>query len=198
MNRSTVITLLNRRKVMWDLGRPADADMIDEWHRLLQKVADQDAFDALDRCKLDERPPSPARLLNELRASHTPTAVRPLGTPDCGMCDGTGYALTRDPNEPGVDRYTACPVCRPDAAEKMKQAAARHPAAAPMRSVIGEGAEERRAAWAIGEAEYVAVLRRQFPKTAVLTETDIRDRMRRIKPLPGYGAARPDEVPPAS
>ena len=56
-----------------------------------------------------------------------------------------------------------------------------------------DGAEERKAAWAKRATEpdaYAAVLRRQFPKTA-MTETDLRDRMARIRPLPGYGANRP-------
>lgn len=121
--------LLNRRRAMWDLPRP-DNDTINEWVRVLDGVDPIQAFAALDRLIAETRPPSPARIIAEVR-TRVPAVhhIRPVGDPNCDVCEGTGFTLIHDPDEPDGRRYGPCAVCRPEHPYNSRHRAHRAPSA---------------------------------------------------------------------
>jgi len=151
LNREQTKKLMQHIHGVFGLRRPPEPEEVDRWQQMLADVEEIVARRAV-RDMAETDPGHAPTLAKMLAAMHHPTErrakpVSPIGQTDCGMCDGTGFMLTRDPNEPGVDRYAPCAICRPDDHEKIKRAAARHPAAAPARSIVMDGAEERKAAW---------------------------------------------------
>jgi hypothetical protein len=165
MNRAETEKVILRLHFQHGLARPPTADQIDEWHRVLRNFTLDDAYAALDRLLNESKPPSLARLLTEIqtRVGTTRAEPKPIGQADCGMCDGTGWMLTRDPAEPGVDRMAPCTICRPADYERSKQGQSRHPSGGPARSVIMEGAEERKTAWRRDRGKRAATGQRYTP-----------------------------------
>jgi hypothetical protein len=201
MNREQTKSLMLHVNGVFGLRRPPEPEEVDRWHHMLVDVDEIIARRAVRTMAEDDpgHAPTLAKMLSALNrpTDRRPGPVDPPGQTDCGMCDGTGWMLTRDPDENGVDRYAPCAICRPADYETMKQAKARHPASAPMRSLIAEGDAARLAAWKRGPDAYAAVLREQFPKAAALTEDDVARRMARIAALPGYRTHRlPDDDSP--
>jgi hypothetical protein len=81
MNRADTTILLARMKAQ--SGRPYNPEIIDEWHRLLERYDPQAVFAALDRiAEAGENAPHIGRLIAEVRTRQTPGGVDVNPLPD--------------------------------------------------------------------------------------------------------------------